>query len=221
MVEPYEDTFSVSGKDETSSNPLLHDEDPFASKRKHQKHYLLWLGCTGILAIFLGIISSNALLWYRLVKMGDQHNSNNMSTTLTCGNSAEEARRLGCDLDVMVYSFTPPACLNYTHALEFFWSNDWPFWQDYNRTLPVPPEDILAGKYDEFYSTWAFHGAHCQYLLTRNLQVLPTGGPLNDYMLDREHNTHCFDEVKQPSDPRQMLQVGLTFSSCTLGNMVR
>ncbi|KAE9379885.1 hypothetical protein N431DRAFT_448719 [Stipitochalara longipes BDJ] len=190
-------------------------------KERNSKHALLWLAYTTMVAVILGIVSSNALLWYRFAHLEGHHTSSNMSTTLTCGNSAEEARRLGCELDVMVYSYTPPACLNKTHALEFFYSEDWPFWEDFNRTTSIPREDILTGKYEGFYSTWAFHGAHCQYLLTRNLQVLPTGGPLNDYMLDREHNTHCFEEVRKPGNLRRELQVGLTFSSCTLGNMVR
>lgn len=218
MAEPYEDSFSNSDKDETTSRPLLDNEHLALPRRRDaRRHHLFWLGIATTLAIMLGIVSSNALLWYRFIE--SQQNSNTKSTTLTCSNSPEAARTLGCELDVMVYAWTPPACLNATHALEYFYSEKWPFWLYENRTSPIPPGDILVGKYEEYYSTWPFHGAHCQYLLTRNLQVLPTGGPLNGYMLDREHNTHCFNEVRQPSDPRRTLMVGMTYSSCTLGNM--
>ncbi|KAH7389201.1 hypothetical protein BKA64DRAFT_758394 [Cadophora sp. MPI-SDFR-AT-0126] len=202
--------------DKEDNLPLLDNESSDLKSARSEKHHTHWILYATYITLMLGLGISNALLWYHYHQAKvelPQHDS----ITLTCGKNPEEARRMGCQLDVMVYAWTPPPCLNNTHALMYFHSEKWPFWKHENRTEEIPAEDILAGKYEGYFSTWPFHGAHCQYLLSRNLQVLPTGGPLNDYMRDREHNTHCFDEVRAPTDPRRTLEVGMAYSSCTVG----
>jgi len=201
--------------DKEDNVPLLEDGDLELKDARIRKPASRWVIYAAFITLMLALGTSNALLLYHYQRAKiDPHQHN--AVTLTCGKNPEEARKMGCQLDVMVYAWTPPPCLNNTHALMYFHSEKWPFWKHENRTEEIPADDILAGKYEGYFSTWPFHGTHCQYLLSRNLQVLPTGGPLNDYMRDREHNTHCFDEVRAPTDPRRTLEVGMAYSSCTV-----
>ncbi|KAK0124177.1 hypothetical protein ONS95_009159 [Cadophora gregata] len=206
--------FSLLLSDKDDNLSLLEKGNADIEPTKIQNFHRHWILYAFFAAVLLLVSLSEAFLWSRYEKPNGQPDN---TITLKCGKTPEEARSLGCQLDVMVYAWTPPPCLNNTHALMYFHSQKWPFWKHENRTEEIPAEDILAGKYERYFSTWPFHGAHCQYLLSRNLQVLPTGGPLNDYMRDREHNTHCFDEVRAPTDPRRTLEVGMAYSSCDIG----
>ncbi|KAL2060131.1 hypothetical protein VTL71DRAFT_9953 [Oculimacula yallundae] len=213
MDESHSTSSVLLGKED--NHPLLGEEESNAKLSTSPKGKSHWIIYTTFVSLLLALFVSNALLWFHF-QASKVESLEEDTTTLACGKAPDEARRLGCQLDVMVYAWTPPPCLNNTHALMYFHSKEWPFWRHENRTVEIPAEEILAGKYEGFFSTWPFHGAHCQYLLSRNLQVLPTGGPLNDYMRDRDHNTHCFDEVREPTDPRRTLEVGMAYSTCTV-----
>ena len=198
------------------AQPLLGNETSNTTPRETFQPSRFWVGWLVTLSTILSCIAVGTLLWGHFDNRPYKRLSTTDAPMLTCGSTVEEARAHGCKLDPMVYSFTPAACFNESHSLSFFYSKDWPFWSDTNRTTPIPAEKILEATHAGFYSTWEYHGAHCQYLLTRNLQVLPHGGPLNEYMLDEPHNDHCFKEVRKPSNLRKYVRVGLHFSDCYL-----
>lgn len=152
------------------NRPLLEDdisdsESTLNSKASHRsKASPRWVIYVTIFGTFLAtLIISNLLIWHFSHPVPEGRK--NEPIVLTCGKTPEEARSLGCELDVMVYAWTPPACLNKTHALSYFHSQKWPFWRHENRTEEIPADEILAGKYEGYFSIWPFHSAHCQYLL--------------------------------------------------------
>ena len=214
-----EETISPETWKKMDAQPLFGDKKSNMIREGMTQNSRFWVIYFATLSAVLSCLSclvAGRLLWEYLSHPAYHRLSVTDAPMLTCGNTEEEARAHGCKLDPMVYSFTPTACFNESHSLSFFYSESWPFWSDFNRTTPISAGEILEATHAGFYSSWEFHGAHCQYLLTRNLQVLPHGGPLNEYMLDEAHNDHCFEEVRKPSDMRKHVKVGIHFSDCYL-----
>jgi len=205
-------TTSSSLSDDKDDHPLLHDTGTSYSVTRAsnslRKHMLFAVG----VVLMAGLISSNLLLWHQQIRTNKQQDS----ITITCGESIEEARANRCQFDAMAYSWTPPPCLNYTHTLEFFERGNWPFWLDRNRTEEVPLSDVLFGKHAKIFSMWSLHVTHCYYTVSRALQVLPSGGPVNDWMRDLNHTSHCLQLVSEQTDKNQLLEISMGFSSCTV-----
>jgi hypothetical protein len=213
MEKPSQPLSSLSN--EEGSQPLLDEEARDYSLRKNANSAKnrIFYAIFVISALILSI--TNVLLWYHH-KQAEPRSRRDDSITLTCGETIEEARRNRCQFDVMAYSWTPSPCLNYTHTLLYFNSDNWPFWLYENRTETVSIRNVLLGTHSRIFTMWSFHIVHCQYTLSRTIQVLPAGGPINDYMRDFNHTSHCLELVQAHTDQNQMLDVSMGFSSCTV-----
>jgi hypothetical protein len=157
-----------------------------------------------------------------------------VTASLHCGtsNTTIEARDLGCEFDMLSYSWTPKQCFDKDTASEF---RDWlqsserqmgefPFFYDVVGNDHVLGEEELSESFGTtIYTTQEEHLGHCTFMMRRLHRVAESLGRLrlNSRYGTLEHTKHCSEEVllsfKRP-DPRDMggihARFGVSFEHC-------
>lgn len=212
-------------KDESSEQPFLDDDSGPVAWRETKsppvfniKQALLLVG-TAVFSIATTIAISLAIFPHT-----SYYTPPSALTVpgqiLECGTSASEARALGCEFDIMHYSWTPAPCFNRTLSEEY-WnglvSNGIEFWSDYHKNGVLPYDEILAAKHEFAYTSWVLHLKHCQYLIHRQLQTLASGGPVDNLSRNISHSVHCLGEIRTPPDVKTMILTGTGYMKCAYG----
>ncbi|KAJ5774137.1 hypothetical protein N7457_009033 [Penicillium paradoxum] len=111
----------------------------------------------------------------------------------SCGNSTEEARKLGCTYDPLAGCWLHEECPHdFTHEFAHF-HNGKPFVYFYDEEATKPMKDYTeVGDNPDFYWTEVReHLVHCLYLLRRGHDVHMRGDRLDNMLGDLEHVDHC------------------------------
>lgn len=124
-----------------------------------------------------------------------------------CGNSSEEARRLGCRFDQLTWSWLPPNCPSYAND-EFMASAEkpWVFYEDVEATKVVGNDawqEVLDGELGVFGERRE-HVTHCVFMFLSLAQIVRDKTPYHEKYADYEHSKHCaqmlLDIVKKSED---------------------
>ena len=151
------------------------------------------------------------------------------STPKSCGNSTSEARAMGCEFDVLSYTWLPKECIDYETISEFRdWIHskdrqfsEWPFYADREGKQWIPDEVRLS----EF--TWRYiwttkeeHLGHCAFM-SRRLHRAALGNFRLYVRGDGVHHTiHCsemlLDNINEPVQGGGLLpaHLGISFGTC-------
>lgn len=147
--------------------------------------------------------------------------------SLHCGNSTEEARALGCEFDILSYTWTPKECYDKETADEFRqWLNlperfprPWPFFADKNKTEWVPSEEALSERVHMMsYAPQEEHIGHCIFMMRRMHRINAGGARMNSRFGKYSHTEHCtnvtLDAALSRLDMRAGAHFGVTFATC-------
>jgi hypothetical protein len=115
-----------------------------------------------------------------------------------CGNSSIEAKRLGCEFDVMVFCWVPASCYIPTKQTSenFLQISNFKFYEDdHDLGSTVSLDDVRTGKYEHLYTSYDFHIKHCEYMWLKQAQAVRDGDMIDSDMEDIPHTQHCMHEV--------------------------
>ncbi|KXX73735.1 hypothetical protein MMYC01_208496 [Madurella mycetomatis] len=114
------------------------------------------------------------------------------TTVGLCGNSATEARALGCTFDQLTWSWYPPSCPHYAND-EFVKAEDWKFYLDKYGQEEATSEDWERAMNNELqlYGERREHITHCVYLMLSVAQVVRDGTPHPKKLVEYGHLAHC------------------------------
>ncbi|KAH6666766.1 hypothetical protein B0J14DRAFT_198740 [Halenospora varia] len=130
------------------------------------------------------------------------------TNSLHCGtsNTTAEAKALGCEFDLMSYSWTPKQCFDEETASEFrewVWESErqegaFPFFYDQEGKNRVEDEHALSQSFGEvIHTTQEEHLGHCTFMIRRIHRVAESNGRLrlNSRFGTLAHTKHCSMEV--------------------------
>merc|ERR1712070_1059782 len=64
-----------------------------------------------------------------------------------CGSNADEARANGCEYDVMMQEWTPPACIDWALSEKFLKAGNWTWYADAAATKIYNATEIALGNH--------------------------------------------------------------------------
>jgi hypothetical protein len=112
----------------------------------------------------------------------------------SCGDSVPEAKSLGCIFDIMSFTWVHPACDDPELTAEFETARDWKWYIEYHGERGnvglISIEDIRTGNFDAWVP-WEYHTLHCTFLWRKMHRALIFGRPMDNYIADYNHTTHC------------------------------
>lgn len=149
---------------------------------------------------------------------------------LHCGNTTDEAISLGCEFDLLSYSWTPGPCLDRETSEGFkdwLLSPDrqfspWPFYADREGKEWVPDAESLSMRTGGVtWTTQEEHLGHCTFLMRRLHKVASNEARLNSRYGQYGHTVHCTKEILRgftgpvSYDKTQLDSTfGVSFESC-------
>ncbi|KGO67152.1 hypothetical protein PITC_020580 [Penicillium italicum] len=108
-----------------------------------------------------------------------------------CGTHWTEAKRLGCQFDVMASRWYSPNCFNGGVLGEMLEEVDFKWYADREHTQEVSRDAVLAGEFDAVYPDNDYHIMHCLYLWRRLHSAIIEHRYLDDDVYSYEHTLHC------------------------------
>lgn len=113
--------------------------------------------------------------------------------TQNCGNSSEEARSQGCYFDVISFTWSQPSCFDKTLMENFLSLQNWTWFRNPEDIpgIPVPFDEVSAGRHSSLYVTWEYHITHCTFMWKKMHRAIMTGRPLDSYVNNIKHTEHC------------------------------
>jgi hypothetical protein len=110
-----------------------------------------------------------------------------------CGQSAAEARAMGCHFDIITFCWLPDRCYDAELSAFFDQLSPWEWYLDFNKTKPVSKAEALTEELDGLYVSWGYHIQHCVYMWQKMHRVfLGDGKPAVDgYIGTYMHTKHC------------------------------
>lgn len=108
-----------------------------------------------------------------------------------CGTHWTEAKRLGCQFDVMASRWYSPNCFNEGVLGEMLEEVDFKWYADREHTKEVSRDVVLAGEFEAVYPDNDYHIMHCLYLWRRLHSAIIEHRHLDDDVYSYEHTLHC------------------------------
>lgn len=161
--------------------------------------FVLGLATMGIVfAICSSIITTQTHSHARIIPQAKNGTDPNTGLPLAwshgdCGNSPEDAKERGCKYSIVLHSWLPQACLTEADeedAMDMYKDRHWFYRTSDGRNLTV--EELGAGDYGYFDTTFDWHVTHCMFVWKRLHRILldPTQG-LDSYTANYHHTSHC------------------------------
>ncbi|KAH8897639.1 hypothetical protein GQ53DRAFT_884348 [Thozetella sp. PMI_491] len=114
-----------------------------------------------------------------------------------CGNSPEDAKARGCQYNIVLHSWLPKSCLTEADAedaKDMYKDHKWPYETTSGQNLTM--EELGAGDYEYFMTTFDFHVTHCMYVWKRLHRImLDPALELDTYTADYGHTSHCVEMI--------------------------
>lgn len=110
-----------------------------------------------------------------------------------CGNSVEEALKLGCSWDYLANSWLPQRCIDQELSDEFEATGDWHFYEDRNGTKELTVDELKyrVGPNMTYFTSLKWHRTHCSYQWRKMHRAMKSGGRIENSLADYEHTLHC------------------------------
>lgn len=110
-----------------------------------------------------------------------------------CGNSPEDAKARGCQYSIVLHSWLPKSCLTAADeqdAKDMYEGRHWPYEIAAGKNLTM--EELGAGDYGHFTTTFDWHVTHCMYVWKRLHRImLDPAQELDSYTANYHHTSHC------------------------------
>ncbi|PVH75671.1 hypothetical protein DL98DRAFT_643690 [Cadophora sp. DSE1049] len=117
---------------------------------------------------------------------------------LSCGDTPEESKQLGCKFQLWSFSWVPAPCYDQGIEDEFLRAKDWGYYVDAHGNNEVDASFAKRGEVP-IYSTWGQHYWHCLAHLkntVKSLEVNRSGSVWKEILGFRvDHLEHCLDTV--------------------------
>lgn len=123
---------------------------------------------------------------------------------LTCGNSTEEARALGCEFDQLTVAWIPKPCFDLETSQEFMADSPWRAYTDKTSNEVIDRDQMAEYVAPGYYYTSAReHAVHCLFAMQKLHKAYQRHG--SGLYLDSEssnlmHTRHCISVVKNAID---------------------
>ncbi|KXT16705.1 hypothetical protein AC579_5266 [Pseudocercospora musae] len=92
----------------------------------------------------------------------------------TCGSTWQEAEANGCVYDVMMTAWMKPQCYDKELSDAYFHrdSGNWTFYHDPAGKDVMPHDELLRGRYTEYWVQGTYHFSHCSYIWAKQLKQM-------------------------------------------------
>lgn len=107
-----------------------------------------------------------------------------------CGTSPAEARGLGCQFDVISFSWLPSDCYDAELVDDFLALRNWEWFYDAAGQHAIPKEEVLKGELTDLFVTREYHNFHCTYQW-RKMHRGMVKGVIDSYIANYGHTAHC------------------------------
>lgn len=115
-----------------------------------------------------------------------------------CGNTAVEARLLGCEFDQLTWAWLSPSCPRYA-SQEFVNADDFQYYSDPSNRVIVSAEDWERALDNgvPLYTERREHLSHCVYTFLSLAQIVRDGTQTHPKLSSYEHIEHCAKMVME------------------------
>lgn len=182
-------------------------EDEFATPTPTQNRRRPWLAIASSFA--LGILTTGIILAACRPYMQTQSNHREFPTAPKgtdpnsglplswsngdCGNSAQEALSHGCRYSIVLHSWLPQDCLTNEDIEDetlMYEDRVWPYETSSGKNLTM--DQLRAGDYSHFTTTFDWHVTHCMFVWKRLHRVLmDPAQKIDTYTANFDHTKHC------------------------------
>lgn len=110
-----------------------------------------------------------------------------------CGNSPEDAMKLGCQYSIVLHAWLPKDCLSEEDVEDetlMYAEREWPYSLDNGTSLTL--DQLRSGQYHHFTTTFDWHVTHCMYVWKRVHRSMNDGKrKIDSYAANIHHTFHC------------------------------
>ncbi|KAK5657211.1 hypothetical protein OQA88_3269 [Cercophora sp. LCS_1] len=119
------------------------------------------------------------------------HNLTTGATLHSCGNSATEAKSLGCKYDIFLNNWLPAPCYDEEWITEYRDDNSWGAYADEKLTQRLTPAEMEDGR-DFYYTSLRDHINHCALMWNKQFWALyEERSALDTVIASPRHTEHC------------------------------
>ena len=144
--------------------------------------------------------------------------------TFTCGTTADEARALGCQWDIMTLSWVHPDCFDAELTREFEELGPWQFYwsstpgketPEPEMLSPIPPELVNEQK-ERMWTDRRYHIIHCIYTWKLMHRAMERGWKIQGELASYHHTEHCSQALANTSVPMDAIitKANVQFPTC-------
>lgn len=178
----------------TENEPqLLHYYKQALSRRTRIiSHIAVFLLTSSLWLTILALLSPKALNpLHKSSAPGDPgHNITTNAHLQTCGNTIEEARKAGCEYDILLNAFVPKPCYDDEFILEYTDDSSWGAYSDTNLSIPLSVSQMSESEY--YYTSVRDHKNHCGILWKKQFFALfEEKRTIDTIVASAGHTDHC------------------------------
>jgi hypothetical protein len=144
--------------------------------------------------------------------------------TFTCGTTADEARALGCQWDIMTMSWEHPDCFDPDLTREFEELGPWQFYwssrpgkevPEPEMLSPIPPE-LVSEQTERIWTDRRYHIMHCIYAWKMMHRAVERGWKMQGELTSYHHTEHCSQSLANTSVPMDAIitKANVQFPAC-------
>lgn len=159
-----------------------------------------------VLSVAIGVDIYLRVRWQAQYPFGLEHR-------FQCGESAAEAKALGCIFELMTVSWVPPECHDEELNQEFRSVRDWHFYKDLEGSQEIGEAELSEMTVLAF-GTNEFHRMHCGYSWMKMHRALKRGGRIEAGISYYKHTTHCADMYRPANMSAIGTDVRIGYQSC-------
>jgi hypothetical protein len=171
-----------SSDDSTDDKDVYTGDINVASPNRKRKLYFI---LTGIILAIVGISVVSVLIARKASRTNSQWNH--------CGGTPAEARRRGCQFDVMIGSWVLPECFDRDLMEEHLLAGNWRWFSDFDLTHEMTLDEVRLGEHHVLAAPLDYHTMHCAYMWKRQAKALISSTPLDEVSLRYHHTLHCIE----------------------------
>lgn len=181
---------------------LMDEKTPSRSGHQHDYHRSLFsirafmvtssIGLALILAVCLYSLNLIATATSSKVEEPERTPASSSTIHRVCGNTAAEARLLGCEFDQLTWAWLSPSCPRYA-SQQFADTDDFLYYSDPANRVVVSAEDWDRALDNEvpLFTERREHLSHCVYTFLSLAQIVRDGTPTHPKLSAYEHIEYC------------------------------
>ncbi|KAH8585417.1 hypothetical protein B0O99DRAFT_466987, partial [Bisporella sp. PMI_857] len=141
-----------------------------------------------------------------------------------CGSTADEARALGCQWDIMTMSWEHPDCFDADLTREFEELGPWTFYHSSRPGKEVPepkmlsliPYDQVGNHPERMWTDRRYHIYHCIYAWKMLHRAVERGWKVQAELASYHHTEHCSSALANTSVPMDAIitKVNVQYPIC-------